>query len=406
MLKECPECQLPVSDKALSCPHCGYPLKEQVKYKPNSKHKRLPNGFGRITKITGRALRNPYRVTITVGKDSKGAPIGKLLKPKSYFKTYNEAYQALVEYNKDPYDMNNVMTVQSVHDEWVKGYYAKLKSDSARRTEESCWKYCSSVYDLPIKSLKPKHIKYCMENGIAILKGKETTPSADTKVRIKSLFNMLLDYAIEYDYVEKNVSRMFSLTEDIAQEAADKRKEHIAFTNEEMQKLWENVNQIPFVNVLLIQCYMGWRPSEMANLELVNINLENGIIVGGMKTDAGIMRQVPIHPRIFNLVKEQYQKAKELNFPYLIFNQKANEITKFNYDKYSYRFRLVMDELGFGKEHRPHDPRKQFVTACKKYKVDEYAIKYMVGHTIQDITERVYTEREISWLKEEILKIP
>ena len=30
----------------------------------------------------------------------------------------------------------------------------------------------------------------------------------------------------------------------------------------------------------------------------------------------------------------------------------------------------------------------------KKYKVDEYAIKYMVGHEIQDITEKVYTKRD------------
>ncbi|MFR4440003.1 MAG: zinc-ribbon domain-containing protein [Hungatella sp.] len=25
-LIQCPECQLQVSDKALSCPHCGYPM--------------------------------------------------------------------------------------------------------------------------------------------------------------------------------------------------------------------------------------------------------------------------------------------------------------------------------------------------------------------------------------------
>lgn len=42
---------------------------------------------------------------------------------------------------------------------------------------------------------------------------------------------------------------------------------------------------------------------------------------------------------------------------------------------------------------------------AKRYKVDEYAIKYIVGHQIDDITEKVYTEREKSWLKEEIEKI-
>lgn len=55
--------------------------------------------------------------------------------------------------------------------------------------------------------------------------------------------------------------------------------------------------------------------------------------------------------------------------------------------------------------HRPHDGRKHFVTMAKKYGVDEYAIKYMVGHKISDITEKVYTQREFEWLKDEIEKI-
>lgn len=43
---------------------------------------------------------------------------------------------------------------------------------------------------------------------------------------------------------------------------------------------------------------------------------------------------------------------------------------------------------------------------AKKYKVDEYAIKYMVGHAINDITEKVYTQREVGWLIEELEKVP
>ena len=31
MLTKCPECDLQVSDKAYTCPHCGYPLKYQSK---------------------------------------------------------------------------------------------------------------------------------------------------------------------------------------------------------------------------------------------------------------------------------------------------------------------------------------------------------------------------------------
>ena len=40
MLTQCPECELPVSDKATACPHCGYPMK------PSEKQKKPRNGNG------------------------------------------------------------------------------------------------------------------------------------------------------------------------------------------------------------------------------------------------------------------------------------------------------------------------------------------------------------------------
>ena len=115
MLIQCPECELQVSDKAMACPHCGYPMKPTAKpRKPrnkNNKRRRLPNGFGQISEIKNRNLRKPFRAMITVGKNSVGRPICKPLKPESYFETYNDAYSALVEYNKNPYDLDSVMSV-------------------------------------------------------------------------------------------------------------------------------------------------------------------------------------------------------------------------------------------------------------------------------------------------------
>ena len=75
------------------------------------------------------------------------------------------------------------------------------------------------------------------------------------------------------------------------------------------------------------------------------------------------------------------------------------------YDKYKYRFGQIVEHLRLNPKHKAHDGRKHFVTIAKKYNVDEYAIKYMVGHSIMDITERVYTDRTIDWLKCEIEKI-
>ena len=59
---------------------------------------------------------------------------------------------------------------------------------------------------------------------------------------------------------------------------------------------------------------------------------------------------------------------------------------------------------GIERGHLPHDCRKQFVTMSKNANVDEYALKRLIGHAITDITEEVYTDRPISWPREEIEK--
>lgn len=136
MLIPCPECELQISDKAMFCPHCGYQTSQTThrERKRQRKRNRLPNGFGQISEIKNRRLRKPFRAMVTVGKTSTGRPICKPLKPDAYFETYNDAYAALVEYNKNPYDLNPAITVKELYDRWSSEYFETLKSVSSQRT--------------------------------------------------------------------------------------------------------------------------------------------------------------------------------------------------------------------------------------------------------------------------------
>jgi len=413
MLIKCPECDLNVSDKAVSCPHCGYPLKEPVdKSKAKkSKRKKLPNGFGQITEIKNENLRNSFRAMVTVGKNENGRPISKLLKPQAYFKTYNEAYEALVEYNRNPYDLNNDISVRELYEKWSDIYFENITA-AYKRTIESAWVYCSSVYNMRAKDVRARHIKGCMENGYRIEtrgknKGEKVKPSAGTKSRIKSLFNVLFDYALEYEIVDRNYARTFEVSNDIIKEINNNKIPHIIFTEDEIKILWDNVDKVKYVDWILIQCYMGWRPQELATLKLSEINLDEWYMVAGMKTDAGKQRIVPIHSKIKDLVKRNYDTAVELKSEYL-FNDKGQTHAgswKVTYEKYAYRYSKVIEQLDLNKSHRAHDPRKTFVTRCKKAGVDKYAIKEMVGHSIKDITESIYTVRDVEWLREDLEKM-
>lgn len=415
-LIKCPECELQVSDKAISCPHCGYPINNidsipKGKGKAKPKRRRLPNGFGSITELKKQNLRNPFWARVCVGKTPYGKPILKPLKPKSMFHTYNEAYQALVEYNKNPYDLDTSMTISELYDKWT-DFYFKGKNESSKRTISSAWAYCSSVYNTRAKDIRARHIKGCMEEGYRIStqgkkKGEKIFPTAGTKSRIKSLFNLMLDYALEYEIVDKNYARTFDISSDIVKEKEEAKRSHIPFTEEEMQVLWDNVDKVKYVDWILMQCYMGWRPQELATLRLDEINLDEWYMQAGMKTDAGKQRLVPIHSKVRDLLLKNYEFAESIGSEYLL-NDKGQTHAgswKLTYDKYANRFQKAIDELKLNTDHRPHDPRKTFITRCKKAGVDEYALKEMVGHSIKDITESTYTVRDIEWLRKDIEKI-
>lgn len=220
------------------------------------------------------------------------------------------------------------------------------------------------------------------------------------------MFNLMFDYAVEYELTDRNYARTFKITDNVINEMETVHNAHISFKDWEIDKLWNHVEDVPYVDLVLIHCYLGVRPQELGLFELENVDLENNTMKGGMKTDAGKNRIVPIHSKIKDLVVEKYKQAEKLESKY-IFNctDAKNGRTFLTYDKYRHRFVNVVNVLKLNPDHRPHDPRKHFITMAKKYEVDEYAIKYIVGHAINDITERVYTDREIDWLKAEIEKI-
>lgn len=396
MLTRCPECELQVSDKALTCPHCGYPLKQDAKprpYKSSKSHKRLPNGFGQISELKGRNLRNPYRAMVSIGKKPNGRPDSKVL---GFYESYNAAYMALAEYNKSPYSLDDQISLSELYEKWFDKYSKSLKSLSAGRNITNAWSYCKPLYDVKCRDLRAYHIKEIMD----------TASSPNVKTRIKSLFNLMLDYALEHELVDRNYARTFAISDDIIKEQAKTTNSHMAFSDEEMKILWDNTN-INYVDVILIQCYTGFRPQELGLIKLENVDLDKGIIVGGMKTDAGFERVVPINDRIIDFVRNKYDQALELNSKFLLncIDSRNPEDLRLTYDKYQKRFCKIIDVLDLHPDHRPHDPRKHFVTMAKRAKMDEYAIKRIAGHVISDITEKVYTERTDEWLISEMQKI-
>lgn len=385
MLIECVECGKQISDKAIECPNCGYPmLIREVKKKRNRqvRRKRLPNGFGRITELKGRGLRKPFRAMVTVGFTEDGKPIGKILKPEGYFATYNEAYSALLKFHDNPYDLSSDIKMSELFEKWIEHHSKKLKSAMSIKNIRCDWAHCSEIYQMSVREIRVRHLKGMLE---------ASTASNGVKLRMKNILNMMMDYAVEYELVEHNYARDFSV------EKHDRLKEsgtgaHKTFSVEELMTILSHKGENIWIDMLIVQCFMGWRPNELCTLLRSNVNLEEGYIIGGSKTDAGQNRKVPIHSMVYDIIEKYNSTGNEFLFGDII------------YEQYRHAFHRELRKMGIT-GHQPHDARVCFVTMAKNNGVDEYAIKKIIGHTISDLTERVYTKRDFAWLKSEIEKI-
>ena len=304
-----------------------------------------------------------------------------------------EAMIALADYNENPYDIKvDSITFSEVYEKWSKSYFPTLSNASSKRTITAAYAYCSGLYDMRMRDIRVSHLEGTIINADV---------GDSTKSRIKSLFNMMYKYAVAHDIVEKDyASIMFANGSPIKRERV---KKPMPFTDEEIVLLWDNADKIPFADMILIGIYSGWRPQELSILKVSDIDIEAGTMRGGLKTDAGKNRIVPIHKIIKPLIENRIKEAIALQSEHLFNDENGQQGTYMTYDKYRKRFQKVMDKLHM--KHRPHETRHTFITKAKTCNMNEYVLKLIVGHSIEDITEKVYTHRTIEQLKAEMNKI-
>ena len=364
------------------------------------------NGEG---SISFDSRRKRYRVKVTLGweideRTGRSKQITKTI--GSNYKTQAEAQRALSEYLENPFDLKNKdITFENLYNKWFEDRVVK-KSNSSLYRIKAAYKYCSSLYDIKFRDITILDMKDCIENGTALeIRGKHRgeykKASPSTKESIKYIFNHIYAYAIEAGIVNRNLAKEFSLEKDVFKEKEINRKIKKPFTEDEIRKLWDNLYIVPYVDIILLGCYTGWRPIELIELKMENINFENNTMKGGKKTKAGIDRIIPIHSKIKDIVNKLYKQAKELNSEYLI-NDPTN-IQGYNglsYDQYLVRFKKVIELMEFDTSMTPHCTRHTFITMAQRSGVDKYIIKMFVGHDIKDITEYIYTHRTLEEMQE------
>lgn len=270
-------------------------------------------------------------------------------------------------------------TFREVYEQFLKWKFAEGTnySESTRNNYTAAYTYCTELYDKIFEDLKATELQNFLDKQKGLKKG--------SLVKILSLFNQMYKYAMFAEIVTERKSQYVRIN------AVDDEEHGTPFTEHELRILWKNANN-PDIQLILIMSYSGWRIGELSGLE---VNLKEKYFKGGIKTQAGKGRIVPIHPMIYDFVKTRI----------------TADGTLLNMNKVTYRmfrFYPILEklEISGSPKHTPHDCRHTFSALCEKYSVRENDRKRMLGHSFgSDITNAVYGHRTLEELRSEIEKI-
>ncbi len=326
---------------------------------------RLPNGYGSIIKLSG-TRRKPFAVRVTTGYKDNGSQTYKYI---GYFEKRKDALTFLNDYNKNPYLLDNKdVTFNDVYNAWSKRKYESINERTAKNYI-SIYNHFEALHNMPFSSLKTYHLQEIIDKN----------KSNSTIKHFKSFINMLFEYAIKNEIIEKNIASFLEMPK------VEIKKPKVPFTQKEIKTLWKHKNN-EFINFILIQLYTGARITELLEVTLDNVNLKDrSIYIAKSKTPAGV-RTIPIHKDILEFIKYSVENNKKY-----LFERKNKPISYQYYIKHI--FKPIMEY--FKMAHTPHETRHTFISQCDRLELNGVAVQRIIGHSNNNITKH-YTHKDIN----------
>lgn len=349
---------------------------------------KLPNGYGSVTKLSG-SRRKPYMARICDGNiyDDKLQDY----KPKrvvlGYYATKKEALNALAEYNNNPFKIdNNNLTFLEIYELWKKKNY-EILSKSTKQSRDAAIKYCEPIYDKKVRDINIAMLQEIIDR---------CSHGSSTKKVIKTVMNNVFEYADKNNLITKNPVQFINI------EYSEPVIDRIPFSDKEIKKLWD-MQEAWDIKIMLILLYSGMRVNELLKNDKKNVNLEKQwiYIPENLAKNRSSVRYVPIHDKIFNLIKWFYDNSHQHDKDKLILNEKGTVITYNNF--VARNLKKINQTLEC--EHKMHDTRHTFATLGNKYGLDELRLQKIMGHTPQNMLKKVYTHITPEELLDEINKI-
>ena len=316
--------------------------------------------------------RRPYIAAVSIMQED-GRRTRKAI---GYYPTRREALAALSEYHNQPYDLSaREVTVKEFFDKWLAYREKRGKGAQATATYKSNFlNHCKPLFDKRFVDVQSIHIQQLVDSA----------PSPVIAERIKTTWGLLYRYAALTGITTNNAAAI------VERPTRPKSTIHKPFTEDEIKVLWENKN-VPMAQLALIYTYTGMRPSEFLNIKREDVHIKERYMIGGMKTEAGRKRTIPIAKKILPIIKKLYDSGEEYLYPLRRYER--------------LREKWCACHLDVIQNHLPHDGRHTCATLLDNARVAKRTMQLILGHAGKDVEENVYTHKTLEQLLEAVDKI-
>lgn len=245
---------------------------------------------------------------------------------------------------------------------------------------KSAYNYLSPLYNIKYKNVTSDDFQKIINN---------CNKSDSVLSSIINLMRKLDSFAARKEIIK------IKRSDDVTVEYQKNRVSKIPFTNSQIHDIWTK-DGLLWADMTLFLLYTGMRIEESFDIRTTDVFLDEHYLRGGIKTQSGIDRVIPIHNAINHIIERYYNPNNKYLF---MFNGKKIGKTTF----YTYYY-VLLDELEI--PHTvPHTTRATFRSELDRKCTtlnQKTCIDKIMGHITNDTGKDIYTKKDLEDLLETI----
>lgn len=329
-----------------------------------------------------------WMACVTLGYQSVQLPDGRFVKRarrirRGGFRTKRDALEACGQLRQESgRPQRRILTFLQVYDAWEAAYRDRI-SHSTLNCYRAAKKYFVDLFFWPFEAIGVEDLQTCLD---------ECSCGRRTQENMKACASLMYQWAVPRHHAAMNYAEYLI-------PGGAEGSPRPAFTVEQVKRIREGVGLIPHADIILSMIYTGFRPTELLSLSKDSLreDPDGAYLVGGIKTEAGRGRAVPVSPVILPIIRSRMASSSPWIFP-----KDDGSFCSEAYFRDTY-FYAALEALGIQPAPKPGEKavltpyscRHTFSNFLRDASGSNKDKAALIGHEKYETTERLYQSADL-----------